>query len=305
METQHQNHQQSEQAAMTHQQALNAAKAMGIDMLDAQLLLLHALGRSLHERAWLLAHDTDQMLPEEQQQYIALLQRRAIGVPVAYLTGVKEFYGLPFTVDKRVLVPRPETEMLVDWAAELVESSKTEALNVLDLGTGSGILAITLKHLHPALEVTAVDKSEHALSVAVLNASDLLPQNQSIRFLQGEWFSPLNHEKFDLIVSNPPYVAEHDEHLQALEHEPIEALTSGLDGLNDIKTIVQQAGKHLSPGGWLLLEHGYDQASQVRTLLEEAGFAHVQTRHDLSRIERMTGGCWKPLCSIIQASDLS
>lgn len=285
---------QPEQAVMTHQQALDAAKAMGIDMLDAQLLLLHALGRSSHERAWLLAHNRDRMLEDEQNHYLALLERRAIGVPVAYLTGVKEFYGLPFSVDKRVLVPRPETEALVEWAGELIDSSKSDSLAVLDLGTGSGILAITLKHLHPAIEVKAVDKSEQALSVAALNSSDLLPQNQSIRFLQGEWFSPLDDEKFDLIVSNPPYVAEHDAHLQALEHEPIEALTSGADGLIDIRIIVRQAGEHLFSGGWLLLEHGYDQASQVRKLLEDAGFIDVQTRQDLSGIERMTGGCWKP-----------
>ena len=297
MEMQGQDTIQTEQAVMTHQQALDAAKAMGIDLLDAQLLLLHALGRSLHERAWLLAHDADQILQDEQNQYMALLQRRVIGVPVAYLTGVKEFYGLRFTVDKRVLVPRSDTETLVEWASERISCQAQKkgvfSPSVLDLGTGSGILAIMLKHLHHFSKVTAVDKSEAALSVAALNAADLLSDGQSIRFLQGRWFSPLGGEKFDLIVSNPPYIAEHDEHLNALVHEPIEALISGQDGLDDIRDIVQRAGQYLLPRGWLLLEHGYDQADRVRTLLKQAGFTDVQTRQDLSGTDRITGGCWK------------
>ena len=297
MDVQGQGNAQPEQMVMTHQQALDAAKAMGIDLLDAQLLLLHALGRSLHERAWLLVHDTDPMLQDEQNQYIALLERRTIGVPVAYLTGVKEFYGLPFTVDRRVLVPRPDTETLVEWASELMTASakkeKAELFRVLDLGTGSGILAVTLEHLHPFVEMTAVDKSDAALSVAALNAADLLPPGQSIRFLQGEWFAPLEGERFDLIVSNPPYIAEHDEHLSALVYEPIEALASGQDGLDDIRKIIQQTPQHLLPGGWLLLEHGYDQAARVRELLKQAGFSDVQTRQDLAGTDRITGACWK------------
>ena len=280
-----------EPSVMTHQQALDAARAMGIDMLDAQLLLLHALGRSSHERAWLLAHDTDSMLQDEQDQYMALLQRRAIGVPVAYLTGVKEFYGLPFTVDRRVLVPRPETETLVEWANELIvaKGENKASLRVLDLGTGSGVLAITLKHLQPELGMTAVDQSEQALSVASLNASELLVEGGGIRFLQGSWFSPVEGESFDLIVSNPPYIAEHDEHLQALEHEPIEALASGCDGLADIRRIIAQAGGHLQSGAWLLIEHGYDQAENVQQLLLEAGFSDVQTRKDLSVLQGRAG----------------
>lgn len=297
MEFQKQENAQLEPDVMTHQQALDAGKTMGIDLLDAQLLLLHALGRSCHERAWLLAHDTDQMLQDEQNQYMALLQRRAIGVPVAYLTGVKEFYGLPFSVDKRVLVPRPETETLVEWASELItlqaKQSAGKPLKVLDLGTGSGILAITLKHLHPFIDASATDKSEQALSMAQLNASDLLPEGESVRFLQGEWFSPLVDEKFYLIVSNPPYIAENDEHLNALEHEPIEALTSGEDGLDDIRHIVGHAAKYLLPGGWLLLEHGYDQSERVQKLFDQAGFANVQTRSDLAGIDRITGAQWQ------------
>lgn len=273
---------------MNVRQALDAARAMGIDQLDAQLLLLFALGRSSRERAWLLAHDEDTMLKDEQNQYMALLQRRAIGVPLAYLTGEKEFYGLNFSVDRRVLVPRPETELLVDWALQLLPASSTA--RVLDLGTGSGILAVTLQHERPELEVTAVDACQEALTVATLNSNELLPPESHIRLLLGDWFAPVANEKFDLIVSNPPYVAAGDVHLQALSHEPQHALVSGDDGLDDIRRIIAQAAAHLLPQGWLLLEHGYDQAEKVQTLLESAGFQNVETRKDLAGQNRATGG---------------
>jgi len=273
---------------MNVRQALDAARAMGIDQLDAQLLLLFALGRSSRERAWLLAHDEDTMLKDEQNQYMALLQRRAIGVPLAYLTGEKEFYGLNFSVDRRVLVPRPETELLVDWALQLLPASSTA--RVLDLGTGSGILAVTLQHERPELEVTAVDACQEALTVATLNSNELLPPESHIRLLLGDWFAPLANEKFDLIVSNPPYVATGDVHLQALSHEPQHALVSGHDGLDDIRRIIAQAATHLLPQGWLLFEHGYDQAEKVQALLESAGFQRVETRKDLAGQNRATGG---------------
>lgn len=282
--------------SMTHQQALDAAKAMGIDMLDAQLLLLHALGRSVHDRAWLLAHNTDSLFPDIQDQYIALLQRRAIGVPVAYLTGIKEFYGLPFTVDKRVLIPRPETETLIDWARELIptqDSAQRAPFKLLDLGTGSGILAITIKHLFPFISITATDQSEQALDVASLNAADLLPKKESILFLQGGWFTPVKTETFNLIISNPPYILENDEHLTALTHEPLDALVSGVDGLKDLRHIIEHAPAHIIPGGWLLLEHGYNQSEQVQELLHQTGFSKIQTRPDLAGISRVTGACWE------------
>lgn len=285
---------------MTVQQALDAARAIGIEPLDAQLLLLFALGRSSRERAWLLAHDTDPILKDVQNNFMALAQRRAIGVPLAYLTGEKEFYGLSFTVDRRVLVPRPETELLIEWALELlaglVKTDSNVPARVLDLGTGSGILAITLKHLLPELNVTATDISSDALTVATLNASDLLPPTSTVKQLQGRWFEPLseknNAEPFNLIVSNPPYIAQGDEHLCALSHEPHCALVSGVDGLDDIRLIVTQAPKYLAHGAWLLLEHGYNQGQAVQELLQTAGFHDVQTRKDLAGLDRATGGCW-------------
>ena len=279
--------------AMTIKQALSSAHAMGIDQLDAQLLLLFALGRTSRERAWLLAHDNDSILPDEQNQFLALMQRRAIGVPVAYLIGEKEFYGLPFTVDKRVLIPRPETELLVEWALELIDADPTKQ-KILDLGTGSGILAVTLKHERPALEVTAVDISEEALIVAKLNASALLPAGQQIRFLHGKWFSPLFNEteaeKFNLIISNPPYIAAEDEHLKALTNEPQNALVSGSDGLDDIRQIISEAKRHLLPESCLMLEHGYNQASAVQALMKTAGFQNIETRPDLAGVDRATTG---------------
>lgn len=277
--------------AMTVKQALASAHPMGIEPLDAQLLLLFALGRTSRERAWLLAHDEDTILPDEQSQFLALMQRRAIGVPVAYLTGEKEFYDQSFTIDKRVLVPRPETELLVDWALELIDQRlATTPPSLLDLGTGSGIIAVTLKRQRPDLHVTATDSSHEALAVAQLNACDLLPPGQSIRFLQGHWYTPLPQEQFDFIVSNPPYIAQEDIHLKTLTHEPQQALISGNDGLDDIRQIIEQSKKHLSLGGHLLIEHGYDQAQLTQKLMTSAGLTRVETRNDLAGIARVTKG---------------
>lgn len=272
-------------------QALDAARAMGVDALDTQLLLLYALGRPSRERAWLLAHDQDTLLEDDQAQFLALAQRRAIGVPLAYLTGEREFYGLPFLVDRRVLIPRPETEGLVEWALELLPDDNSPR-HVLDLGTGSGAIAVTLKHERPRLEVTAVDASAAALAVAGVNAEALLAATSHIRLLCGEWFAPVGNERFDLIASNPPYVAEGDSHLGALSHEPQTALVAGPDGLADLRTIVSQAPGHLVSGGWLLLEHGYDQGSSVRELLAAAGFSDIATRKDLAGLDRTTAGRW-------------
>lgn len=264
--------------------ALATLQAQGLDRLDAQLLVLHAMVRPAHDRAWLFAHDTDLVQEPALDRLKLLALRRLNGEPVAYLTGQKEFYGLDFSVDARVLVPRPDTETLVDWALEvLVEIPHA---SVVDLGTGSGAIALSLKHTRPDLQMHAVDFSAEALAVASANAARL---QLDVSFSQGSWFSGVNG-LFDTIVSNPPYVAEHDQHLSALQHEPLQALASGADGLDDIRAIIAQAPEHLKPGGWLLLEHGFDQAAAVRALLTKAGFTDVQSRADLAAIERCSGG---------------
>ena len=271
---------------MQIQQALSAAcSALGLERLDAQLLLLHVLGRPLNDRAWLLAHDSDVLSGAAEMRYIELTRRRAAGMPLAYLTGEREFYGLSLQVDRRVLDPRPDTETLVDWALELLPPQAS----VIDLGTGSGAIALALKSQRPAARVSAVDASPDALAVAQTNAQRL---GLEVQFLQGNWLDG-NTNHYDLIVSNPPYIAEGDPHLDQLGHEPQMALSSGPDGLDAIRTIVTQAPKHLQDNGWLLLEHGYDQAEQVRALLTQVGFSAVQSRRDLAGIERCSGGQWQ------------
>ena len=273
-------------AAMTLAQALTHAAALGLARLDAQLLLLHVAGRAQDERAWLLAHDTDPLPASAGAAYEALCLRRAAGEPLAYLVGEKEFYGLMLRVDRRVLVPRPDTETLVEWALEALEGRPAPSL--VDLGTGSGAIALALASRRPDAHVEAVDRSEEALAVARANAQRLgLPVNfQAASWLEGSGTG------LDLIVSNPPYIADADPHLAALGHEPLSALASGRDGLDDIRAIVAQAPAHLAAGGWLLLEHGWDQAGAVRALLLSAGFAQVQSRRDLAGIERASGGQW-------------
>lgn len=265
--------------------ALAQARGLGVDRLDAQLLLGHVLQRP---RSWLLAHD-DAVLTEPQRTAVQhLMQRRASGEPVAYLTGEKEFHGLTLQVTPAVLIPRPDTETLVDWALARLQAGPPEP-RVLDLGTGSGAIALALKHRHPAAMVTAVDASDDALQVASSNARRL---GLDVRFLLGDWWSSVGNGTFDLVVSNPPYIATGDEHLPALSHEPLLALTSGADGLDALRTIVSGAPAHLSRGAWLLLEHGYDQADAVHRLLEAQGFDDVQTRQDLAGIGRCTGARW-------------
>ena len=274
-------------------QALTQAQSQGLARIDAQLLLLHVLARPDAGRAWLLAHDTDALEAGAQAHFTALCQRRAAGEPVAYLTGHKEFYGLPLQVDARVLDPRPDTETLVDWALEVITAlpapTATGApLRIVDLGTGSGALALALQHQCPHAEVLAVDASTDALAVAQANATRL---NLPVRFQTGNWLAGVAGV-FDAIVSNPPYIASADPHLAALTHEPLQALASGADGLDDIRTIVEQAPAHLWPGGWLLLEHGHDQALAVQDLLTQHGFSRVQSRNDLAGIVRCSGGQW-------------
>ena len=275
-------------------QCLRQAQTLGLARVDAQMLLLHGLQRPLHDRAWLLAHDGDTLTTAQETTWQNALQRRLQGEPVAYITGRKDFFGLTLAVDARVLDPRPDTETLVEWAlACLPESApETRSPRVLDLGTGSGAVALALQHARPDATVWAVDASEDALAVARANATRL---NLSVQFIASDWLSAVDVQRtglFDLIVSNPPYVAEGDPHLAALTHEPLQALTSGPDGLDDIRQIIAQAPAYLAPGGWLLLEHGWDQADPVQALLREAGFEQVQSRRDLSGIARCTGAAW-------------
>lgn len=271
---------------MTIAQALQHCIALGLDRLDAQLLLLHLVGRESHDRAWLLAHDADTLPPTQWAALEAAALRRAAGEPVAYLVGQKEFYGLNLQVSADVLVPRPDTETLVEWALETLEP--TPDARVMDLGSGSGAIALALKATRPKLQVEAVDFSHAALAVAQGNAQRL---GLEVAFSLGSWLSSAEG-KFQVIVSNPPYIREDDEHLPALRFEPRQALTAGTDGLDDIRTIIRQAPEHLLAGGWLLFEHGYDQAGDVRGLLAAAGFSDVQSRLDLAGIERCSGGRW-------------
>lgn len=265
-------------------QVLTQARTLGLERIDAQMLLLHAMGRPDAGRAWLLAHDTDALEPAVQEAFMALCQRRAAGEPVAYLTGRKEFYGLPLVIDARVLDPRPDTETLVAWALEVLQNQ--HAPRIADLGTGSGAIALALQHERRDASVLAVDASADALAVARANAERLgLP----VRLQHGNWLASITGP-FDAIVSNPPYIPAQDPHLAALTHEPLSALASGADGLADIRAIIAQAPRALAPGGWLLIEHGWDQAPAVQALLRAAGLAQVQGRNDLAGIARCSGG---------------
>lgn len=272
---------------MTLAGALAAAAARGLDRLDAQLLLLHALGRPQSDRAWLLAHDSDPLAEEVRADFQALCQRRAGTEPLAYIVGHKEFFGLDLLVDRRVLVPRPDTETLVEWALDALGDRG----RAIDLGTGSGAIALAIKRKRPQAVVEAVDRSPDALEVARANARRL---GLDVNFSRMSWLAG-NEERYDLIVSNPPYVAEVDPHLQALGHEPLTALAAGHDGLQDIRIIIGQAPARLRPGGWLMLEHGWDQAEAVRSLLRACGLQNVATRRDLAGIERCSGGRWLEL----------
>jgi release factor glutamine methyltransferase len=266
--------------------ALAMARALGLDRLDAQLLLSHTLQQP---RSWLIAHDDAALTPAQQQAFADACRRRADGEPIAYLLGEREFHGLMLQVGSAVLVPRPDTETLVDWALELL--ADTEAPQVADLGTGSGAIALALKHRHPAARVCAVDVSASALKVAQANARRL---ELELEFVQGGWWQPLQGRRFHLVVSNPPYIAGNDPHLHALRHEPALALSPGDDGLAALAQIVRGAPAHLHAGGWLLLEHGHDQQPAVQQLLVEGGFVSVSTRADLAGRPRCSGGRLPP-----------
>jgi release factor glutamine methyltransferase len=220
---------------------------------------------------------------------MSMRRGRAAGEPLAYLLGEREFHGLRLRVTPAVLVPRPDTETLVDWALELLAAdfATTPAPQVADLGSGSGAIALALKHRHPGADVCAVELDAAALEVARANAAAL---GLAVEFIQGDWLQPLAGRRYHLLVSNPPYIAADDPHLAALRHEPRHALTPGGDGLPAIERIVRDAPRHLLSGGWLLLEHGHDQADAVHQRLAHAGFTQLHTRHDLAGRPRCTGG---------------
>ncbi len=291
------------------QDAARLTAALALDSSDArsevQCLLQHVLNVP---RAWLLAHPGYRLNEPEQTRYDELLFCRLHGEPIAYILGEREFFGLNFKVTPATLIPRPETELLVELALQRIpEKLPSPGLTatlppgergwgrgcdfrMLDLGTGSGVIALAIAHSRPDIEVLACDNSATALEVARENAQRLGIAN--VAFMQSDWYGALDVQRFNLIVSNPPYVAATDPHLAQgdLRFEPSSALASGDDGLRDTRHIVAHAQTHLEPGGWLLLEHGYDQAAQMRQLLHQAGLVEVFSARDLAGIERVSGG---------------
>ena len=260
-----------------------------IARLDARLLLEHVCGCTYAD---LIAHPDRELSSDQAARFASLLARREAGEPLAYLVGSAFFCGLEFAVSPAVLIPRPETEVLVEQAMDRVKG--LAAPRIVDMGTGSGIVAILLAQRCPAADVTAVDVSAAALAVARANADR---HKVRVRSLEGDWYGPLGDERFDLIVSNPPYVVAGDPHLQqnGLPFEPQMALTdavAGGDGLACIRALIASASRHLLPAGWLLIEHGYDQAVQVRELLRATGFSEVSSWRDDAGIERVSGGQW-------------
>lgn len=268
-------------------QALTAARGK-LAAAEARMLLGHVLQRPA---VWLVAHDDAELEEEQLVLFSSLCARRRGGEPIAYLIGKREFYGREFQVAPGVLIPRPETELLVDLALAKVGAGRTatQPPRILDLGTGSGCIAISIALECPKCEVVAIDASSAALAIAKTNATRL---GANVCFRNGDWFSPLTGKRFDLIVSNPPYIAAADPHLAQgdLVHEPPTALASGTDGLDAIRTIIAEAPGFLYPGGSLWLEHGYDQAEAVKELLLAAGFMAIEPHTDLAGIIRITGG---------------
>lgn len=253
--------------------------------IEVQCLLQAVLSVN---RAYLLTHSERVLSDHEYARYAALLERRLSGEPIAYLLGEREFFGLNFKVTPATLIPRPDTELLVELALQHIP--QRGQFRVLDMGTGSGAVALSIAHARPDAEVVAVDASETALSVARENAQRLNISN--VCLLHSDWFAQLAGERFDLIVSNPPYIEADDVHLGQgdVRFEPLSALASGADGLDDIRRISAAARSHLHPGGWLMFEHGYDQSVRVRQLMQQAGFTEVASARDLSGIERVTVG---------------
>jgi len=261
--------------------------ALSLDSITARIEIQMLLQQVLSvNRAYLLAHPERQLDEVQQAAYRALLQRRLAGEPLAYILSEREFFGLNFKVTPATLIPRPDTELLVELALQRIPQRG----RVLDLGAGSGAIALSIAYSRPDAQVTAVDASTDALEVARENARRLNIGNA--RFVHSDWFESLAGERYDLIVSNPPYIEDTDAHLERgdLRFEPRSALASGADGLDDIRRIVADAKAHLGYGGWLMFEHGYDQAERARGLLAASGYAEVFSARDLSGIERVSGG---------------
>jgi release factor glutamine methyltransferase len=264
-----------------------AAQCLGGDeaRLEAEVLLLHVLGKP---RAWLYAHSDDELAPTQREAFDALIARRAAGEPVAYLTGSREFWSLDLSVTAATLIPRADTERLVELALERLPRDR--AIDVADLGTGSGAIALAIAAERPLAAVIATDASAAALTVAQINAEKNRISN--VEFARGSWLDALPDRRFDLIASNPPYIAADDVHLDQgdLRFEPRSALAAGIDGLDDIRQIVDAARAQLREGGWLLLEHGHEQGAPVRALLQAAGYSDVATWQDLAGRDRVSGG---------------
>ena len=262
-----------------------ASTQLGADeaKLEAQLLLQHALNVN---RAWLIAHENDALQPNIHAVFEALLNRRLAGEPMAYILGHREFYGLDLMVTADTLIPRPDTEVLVEAALGKIHGS----LSILDLGTGSGAIALAIAKNRPQASVTAVDASNAALEIAQKNAQNLNITN--VQFVLSNWFDALAHTQFDIIVSNPPYIEQNDVHLSQgdLRFEPITALAAGEDGLSDIRQIIDNSLVYLKPQGWLLLEHGFNQAEKVADLMSSAGLVAIETMQDLGGNDRVTFG---------------
>lgn len=270
--------------APTIREALDAAQ-QATSRIEARVLLREVLHQS---DAYFLAHDDELLTAEQAQQYVGLIVRRVAGEPIAYITGRREFHGREFKVTPSVLIPRPETELLVELA--LLRLPAGTPARVLDLGAGSGCIGVTIAAERPLVQVTLVDASEAALEIARANAEQWAPANTTL--LHSDWYSAVGEERYDLIVANPPYIPDGDAHLQQgdLRFEPHTALVAGVDGLNDLQRIIAQAPQHLLAGGWLLLEHGFDQAVACAWLLEAAGFQDHFNAPDLAGIPRVSGG---------------
>ena len=277
-------------AASTIAQALARNPSSGLERIAIRCLMLKALEREPDESAWLLAHDQDALPVEAALRFESALRRWRAGEPLAYITGSAAFYGMRLRVDPRVLIPRPDTEILVDWALALLPYAGQVSPSVLDLGTGSGAIALAVRRSRPDVRVIGVDASAEALEVARANAQKL---GLTVDFRQGDWLIG-ETTRYDVIVANPPYIAEGDPHLPALAHEPLRALTAGVQGLDDLRRIVAQAPRCLQTRGWLVLEHGYDQGPAVRSLLDSAPWSQVQTRRDLAGHERCTAAQCTP-----------
>ena len=271
-------------AAMTIASALAAAQA-AIGRIEARVLLREVLQQN---DAWLLARGDVALTATQLQQLTAQVARRVAGVPIAYITGRREFYGRDFSVTPAVLIPRPETELLVELALQQVPDAAS--CRVLDLGAGSGCIGITIAAERPQAQVILIDGSAAALEIVRVNAAQWAPANTTI--LHSDWYAAIGAERYDLIVSNPPYVADGDAHLQQgdLRYEPSSALTAGSDGLRDLRAIIAQAPQYLRAGGWLLLEHGFDQAEDCAQLLAAAGLQEIFNAPDLAGIPRVSGG---------------